>query len=201
MKMPEGIHTKSDGTPLHADSSKGLLLHICCGPCASGCFQRLEENGRKYAFYFSNSNLNSLQEYEKRLAAAEKLANAIHAELLTDPYRHDLWLEHIRQCENYAEQKERGLRCGYCFEYALSRTARKALELGMNFATSLTVSPHKDSGRIFAIGRNWSHFECWDFKKKGGFLLSLENSRAFGLYRQDFCGCEFSLRKTDLPPA
>lgn len=169
-----------------------LLLHTCCGPCASGCLPRLTE--RKTVLYFSNSNLSSKAEYEKRLAAAEQLALAYQIELLADPYDHDAWLAHIHQLENAETYPEKGLRCRYCFDFSLNRTAQKAAELGMNFATSLTVSPHKNSKLIFEIGGQYSHFEPLDFKKQNGFALSIAESKRLNLYRQNYCGCEFSIR-------
>ncbi len=178
---------------MNGTSSIPLLLHTCCGPCASGSLPRLSD--RETVLYFSNSNLSSKSEYEKRLAAAEKLAQAYQIELLADPYDHDAWLAHIHQLENAETYPEKGLRCRYCFEFSLTRTAQKAEELGMNFATSLTVSPHKNSKLIFEIGSRFSHFEPWDFKKQNGFMLSTEESKRLELYRQNYCGCEFSIRK------
>ena len=101
---------------------------------------------------------------------------------------------YISKLENAADFPERGARCALCFAFSLERTARRASELGMHFATTLTVSPHKRSEVIFAAGARYEHFEAIDFKKKDGFLLSLRESARLGLYRQRFCGCEFSAR-------
>ena len=97
---------------MNGTSSIPLLLHTCCGPCASGGLPRLTD--RQMVLYFSNSNLSSLVEYEIRLAAAEKLAQAYHIELLADPYDHDAWLAHIHQLKNAETYPEKGLRCRYC---------------------------------------------------------------------------------------
>ena len=180
-------------TDTATQQNKPLLLHICCAPCASGCYPFLNQADRQYTFYFSNSNLNSQDEYERRLDSAVKLAKLLQVELWVDPYDHSRWLEHVSTCENFQLEKERGARCRFCFEFSLQRTAEMAAEHNMNFATSLTVSPHKDSKLIFGVGSRWQHFECWDFKKKNGFKISLENSKKFELYRQNYCGCEFSL--------
>ena len=166
-----------------------LLLLTCCGPCASGCVGTLQENGRDFVLFFSNSNLCDEAEYEKRLAAARQLAEQIGAELIADPYDHEAWLNAVA---GFEYEPERGERCRHCFAFSLGRTAVLAQERGMNFATSLTVSPHKSSKVIFAIGSEWENFEPWDFKKKDGFKKSIENSKKMNLYRQDFCGCEFS---------
>ncbi len=176
---------------MDTEQNKSLLLHTCCGPCASGCLWRLEAEGRTCTLFFSNSNLCSRAEYDRRLAAAETVAAHYGVELIADPYDHAAWLEAVRGLE---AEPERGARCGKCFAFSLCRTAEAASRLGRNFATTLTVSPHKNSRTIFAIGSAWDHFESWDFKKQDGFKRSVENSLALDLYRQNFCGCEFSMR-------
>lgn len=169
-----------------------ILLHVCCAPCAAACVERLREHGREPALYFSNSNINSREEFEKRLGAVEKLAGVFAVRLETDPYRHDDWLEHIRGLE---DEPEKGLRCRKCFGWNLKRTALKAAELGIeNFATTLTVSPHKLSRCVFEVGAACPGFEKWDFKKQDGFKRTMELARELNLYRQSYCGCEFSRR-------
>jgi len=172
-------------------NKKPLLLHICCGPCGSGCLPRLTD--RRVTLYYSNSNIASREEYEKRLAQVRILAEYWQTELLTDPYDHQAWLRHIQTLENAASFPEKGPRCALCFAFSLQRTAQVAEQLGYPFATTLTVSPHKNSRVIFAEGAKYPLFEAIDFKKKDGFLLSLRESARLGLYRQNFCGCEFSL--------
>lgn len=171
-----------------------LLLHTCCAPCVSGCVERLFAEEREFVLYFSNSNINTEEEFEKRLDAVCKFARAFQLEVLTDEYDHDAWLAHVARVEDYAAQPERGRRCSACFDFSLGRSARKAAELGMNFATTLTVSPHKNSALIFRIAEVHPHFEAYNFKKQDGFKRSLVLSRELGLYRQNFCGCEFSFR-------
>ncbi len=171
--------------------SKTLLLHICCAPCACGCIDRLRNEGVEFAFYYSNSNLNSLEEYEKRLESARKLAQAENIPLYIDEYDHASWLE---RTADFAAEPERGKRCGICFNWSLSRTALAAVELGFDeFATSLTVSPHKSSKLIFEIGSQYERFSPWDFKKQDGFLKGNRKAKELELYRQSYCGCEFSL--------
>ena len=172
--------------------SKTLLLHICCAPCACGCIDRLRSEGVEFAFYYSNSNLNSIEEYEKRLESARKLAAVENIPLYIDEYNHASWLE---RTVNFADEPERGKRCGICFDWSLSRTALAAAELGFDeFATSLTVSPHKSSKLIFEIGSKYERFSPWDFKKQDGFLKGNRKAKELELYRQSYCGCEFSLR-------
>ncbi|MBE6369293.1 MAG: epoxyqueuosine reductase QueH [Lentisphaerae bacterium] len=172
--------------------SKRLLLHICCAPCACGCLEQLRLDDWEFAFYFSNSNLNSAEEFQCRYAAAETLAAAENVHLYCDPYDHATWLE--RTAELGAEP-ERGRRCAICFEWSLSRTALAAEAMNFDaFATSLTVSPHKPSKLIFEIGKAFEKFTPYDFKKRDGFLKGNRRAKELELYRQQYCGCEFSYR-------
>lgn len=173
--------------------SKRLLLHICCAPCACGCIDRLREEGVEFAFYFSNSNLNSQSEFNRRFAAAVQLAEAENIQLYCDDYDHAAWLQ---KTQHLADEPERGRRCALCFEWALTRTALAADNLNFDeFATSLTVSPHKSSRLIFSVGSAFEKFSPWDFKKRDGFLKGNRRAAALNLYRQQYCGCEFSMPK------
>lgn len=171
--------------------TKKILLHVCCAPCATTCVERLLADGREVILYFSNSNIDSRMEFEKRLSYVEKLAGIFDVGLKIDPYRHEDWLEHARGLES---EPEKGLRCVKCFEWSMRRTAEQAMGLGIeNFTTTLTVSPHKVSRIIFEAGSQHSGFEARDFKKQDGFRRSIELSARFDFYRQSYCGCEFSL--------
>ena len=152
------------------------------------------EEGRTPVLYYSNSNIATEEEYRKRLSWVKKLAQYHHLELLTDPYDHESWLRHVSVLSEFHSFPEGGKRCEKCFEWSLGRAGAEAERRSMNFCTSLTVSPHKNSKLIFSIGMRWNHFEPYDFKKKDGFKRSLELSAQFGFYRQAFCGCEYSLR-------
>ena len=148
----------------------------------------------EFAFYFSNSNLNTPEEFLRRYDAAQKLAAAENVELFMDEYDHEAWLDRTQALAN---EPERGRRCGICFEWSLSRTALAADALGFDsFATSLTVSPHKSSKIIFEIGSRFAKFTAYDFKKRDGFLKGNRRAAALELYRQKYCGCEFSYRDT-----
>ena len=173
---------------------KKLLLHVCCAPCASACVERLLDEGREIILFFSNSNIATREEFGKRLLYVQQLAEIHHLELLVDEYQHDAWLRTVSTVENHAGEPEGGLRCRACFTHSLGRTAAKAEELNLNFATTLTVSPHKNSRLIFEVGSRFQGFEPWDFKKKDGFKRSIELSKQYCFYRQSFCGCEFSFR-------
>ena len=168
-----------------------LLLHVCCAPCAAGCVERLLETGRELRLYYSNSNIATRGEFERRLASVERLAGIFGLTLDVDPYDHEEWESAVA---GYEAEPERGRRCPLCFGWSLGRTARRAAALGANFATTLTVSPHKPSRVIFEAGGSYGNFEPWDFKKKDGFRRSRELAREHGFYLQNFCGCEYSVR-------
>lgn len=171
---------------------KKILLHVCCANCATACVESLKADGYEIALFFSNSNIDTREEFDKRAQDARKLAHHTGLTIYEDPYRHDLWLDAIKGLE---KEPEKGARCRKCFEFNLARVAEKSGKLGFpSFTTTLTVSPHKISRVIFEIGQYFKGFCDIDFKKKDGFKRSLEQSRKLGLYRQDYCGCEFSKR-------
>ena len=166
-----------------------MILHICCAPCGGGCVERLKERQEKTVLFYSNSNLNSREEFERRLASVRRLAQDQQLELVVDPYDHESWLEAVKGFENEPEQGER---CKRCFRFSLNRTALRAAD--EVFCTTLTVSPRKRSKVIFEIGSEWENFVPEDFKKRDGYRRSCEIARQSGFYRQNYCGCEFSLK-------
>ena len=166
-----------------------LLLHVCCGPCATHSVEALQAE-YELTLFFSNSNISPRSEYDRRLADAERLASICAVPLVVDEYDHAAWLRGIAGLE---DQPERGLRCERCFAFNLTRAAGYAREHGFDiFTTTLTISPHKNSSTIMNIGARIGPFLAIDLKKKHGFKHSIELSEAYGLYRQDYCGCEFS---------
>jgi len=173
-----------------------VLLHTCCGPCASACAPRLTANGHAATLYFANSNIDTPEEFERRQAAAEALARADGIAFAAEPYDHAEWLREV--AAGYENEPEKGARCDRCFRYNLAKAAAYAAAHGFDaVTTSLTVSPHKISPRVFAAGEaavegTGVAFLREDFKKREGFKLSLDRSAALGLYRQNYCGCEFS---------
>lgn len=177
-----------------------VLLHVCCGPCASACVPRLGEDGAEVTMYFANSNIDTRQEFEKRREAAEKLAAAEGVPLVCAGYDHEEWLREV--AAGLENEKEKGARCAKCFRYNLSKAAAYAAANGFDaFTTSLSVSPHKPSPVLFAAGREAAgggvRFLEEDFKKREGFKLSVARAKELGLYRQNYCGCEFSKRVQD----
>ena len=167
------------------------LLHTCCGPCASACVPRLKELGREVTMLFANSNIDTKEEFDKRLGEARKLAAADGVELVALPYDHDEWLREV--AAGFEQEPEQGARCARCFRYNLTKAAEYAKAQGIGeFTTSLTVSPHKVSKMVFAAAQGLSGFCEIDFKKREGFKLSTRRAKELGLYRQAYCGCEFS---------
>ena len=172
------------------------LLHVCCGPCASACVPALKGAGDDVALLFANSNIDTREEFEKRLGEAEKLASAEGVPIVALPYDHGEWLREV--ADGYEHEPEKGERCARCFRYNLGKAAEYAGAHGFDaFTTSLTVSPHKVSPMVFAAAEEAaaahnSSFAPWDFKRHGGYGRSVRRAVELGLYRQSYCGCEFS---------
>ena len=169
-----------------------ILLHCCCAPCSTTSIERLLADGYSIVLFYSNSNIFPEEEFDKRLSYMQKLAEIYHLELIADEYDHAAWSTAIKGLEN---EPEKGRRCAACFAYNLARAEAKARELGIDeFTTTLTVSPHKISEMIFNAAKDMQGYVPYNFKKQEGFKRSLELSEKYGLYRQNYCGCEYSLK-------
>lgn len=174
---------------------RSLLLQCCCGPCSTAVLEYLSSHF-DIRLLFYNPNIQPFEEYEKRLFWLREVAKRYPAlSILECDYEGERFESAARGLE---ELPEGGARCTECFKLRLSETARRARQGNYDFfGTTLTVSPHKDAQRINAIG-----FELeeqygvrWltsDFKKREGYKRSIELSREYGLYRQEYCGCLFS---------
>ena len=139
---------------------------------------------------FANSNIDTREEFDRRLRETEKLAAVDGVKIVALPYDHAEWLREV--AAGYEHEPEKGARCARCFRYNLTKAAEYAKAHGFDkFTTSLTVSPHKVSSMIFAASDDPA-FLRMDFKKKEGFKLSVKRTKELGLYRQSYCGCEFS---------
>ena len=172
-----------------------LLLQACCGPCSSYVLEYMT----KYfdvTVLFYNPNIRPEAEYAKRLATLKQLLAAMpmdHPPALMEPgWRGEEFLSAVKGLEH---EPEGGARCAVCFKLRLEETARMAAEWGFDyFGTTLTVSPHKNAEAINAIGERLAgEYEVkWlpsDFKKRNGYLRSIQLSKEYGLYRQEYCGC------------
>ncbi|MBU1177871.1 epoxyqueuosine reductase QueH [Patescibacteria group bacterium] len=176
---------------------KSLLLHICCAPCSTHVIEKLQTDF-KVTGYFYNPNLYPEAEHDKRRQEAVRFGQEIGIEVLApEKYEKEKWLELV---EGFADESEGGQRCGICYKMRLEKTAQLAASRKFDhFATTLTISPYKKATVINPIGQKISQeynvkFLADDFKKKGGFQESLDLSTKHGLYRQNYCGCEFSMR-------
>ena len=176
---------------------KKLLLHSCCGPCSTQVIDVLK-NDFDITVYYYNPNIDTDEEYQHRLSEQKRFCKEVGVNVIEDGYIHDDFLGKVKGLEN---EKEGGARCSVCFALRLSKTAQKAKELGFDiFGTTLTVSPHKNSVVINAIGKAVEDKEGIEFlegnyKKQDGYKKSIEFSKLYNLYRQNYCGCEFSKRK------
>lgn len=172
-----------------------ILLHTCCGVCASHCVRVLKQDGWEPVLFFSNFNITPHREYLRRRAAAEALARAENIAFEEDVPDHAAW--QVAVAEGYETCREGGARCARCFRFSLQRAfdALKRLQC-VAFTTSLTVSPHKRSALLHQIGQSigGDRFIAYDFKKHDGFKQSNRLAAELGLYRQIYCGCEYSIR-------
>ena len=179
-----------------------LLLHSCCGPCSTACIERVLAE-HKVSIFFYNPCITDKEEYEKRKESQIKFLNAFNENLPEEDKVEFIEGEYLPEeffevAAEYADEPEGGLRCTECFKLRLDRTARAALKMGYDiFGTTLTVSPHKNYNLISAIGCEIGskynvEFLDIDFKKKAGFQRSIQMSKEYELYRQNYCGCEFS---------
>lgn len=175
-----------------------VLLHSCCAVCAGYPIEKLRENGFEPAVYFFNPNIYPESEYHRRLGELVRYCGKKDIELIIEPEEHLNWLDYVKGLEN---EPEKGARCLKCFEYRLLHAAKKSAELGINkFASTLTVSPHKNSKMVFAAGKTAAdnykiEFLEMDFKKQNGFLKTMKIAKEENFYRQTYCGCEFSFNK------
>ncbi len=182
------------GNKIYNTKMKKLLLHICCGPCGAGSVPKIDN--WDVTIYFANSNINSLDEFDKRYEAAETVSDHYNTKIIKEEYNHKEWAEYIKGLE---DEPEKGSRCLKCFRFSFVLAAKKAKELGIDsFTSSLTISPHKNSKKIMEIGEDVAKdyglkFLMIDFCKDNGFKLSTDISKELGLYRQKYCGCEYSM--------
>ena len=175
-----------------------LLLHACCAPCASNELTFLPEIFDLTLYYY-NPNIVEDEEREKRFDELSRLASemAPAVGVLKGEADTQKFLALTKGLENAPEG---GLRCAKCFALRLEETARRAAEEGFDFfATTLTLSPLKNPMLLNEIGEKMAakygvRYLPSDFKKEGGYQRSLELSKEYGLYRQNYCGCPFSKR-------
>ena len=169
-----------------------LLLHSCCAPCSTACIESLKEFFDITVYYY-NPNITDLNEYQKRKQEQIRYLNSLGIKFLEGEYNPQ---EFYDACQSFATEKEGGKRCEKCIGLRISQTGKKASELNFEYyCSTLSVSPHKNAKFIneYGSGLNYSSkYLPTDFKKNNGYLRSVTLSKQFGLYRQNFCGCEYS---------
>lgn len=177
-----------------------LLLHSCCGPCSSYVLEYMSRYFEIFLYYY-NPNIDPPEEFYMRSREQNKVTQQINGKFsihfIEGEYDKEMFLDIVRGLE---EEPEGGARCMKCYRLRLEEAARKADEIGCDyFTTTLTISPMKDSQKLNAIGlavaeKYKAKYLVSDFKKKNGYKRSVELSGELGLYRQDYCGCRFSMR-------
>ncbi len=174
-----------------------LLLHSCCAPCSSYCLEQLTKYF-EIDIYFYNPNITLEEEFNKRLSEQIRFVSKVYGDsikVINAGHNSDDFYSKIKGME---ELPERGARCKVCYALRLEKTAKYALDNGYDyFTTTLSISPHKNAEWINQIGEELAlslgvKFLNSDFKKQGGYLRSIELSKEYGLYRQDYCGCLYS---------
>lgn len=181
-----------------------LLLHACCAPCSSYCLEYLIKYFRITIYYY-NPNIYPQSEYERRLEELITFLPKIPeykdaVTLIKTTYNQNDYFEaiNVKEEAEMAKEPEKGERCRRCYEFRMKKAYEYALEHDFEyFCTTLSISPFKDSVKINVIGKELENTEKpkWltsDFKKHSGFLRSLELSKEYGLYRQQYCGCIYS---------
>lgn len=180
---------------------KSLLLHSCCAPCSSAVLEKLQEIFEITVYYY-NPNISEDLEYRKRVEEQKRLIDAFNQKnpdfpikVIDGEYEPQEFYAIAKGLENCPEGGER---CFKCYALRLEKTAQVAKEGNYDyFTTTLTISPLKNAGKLNEIGEEMAlkygtTFLPSDFKKKEGYKRSIELSKEYDLYRQNFCGCAFS---------
>lgn len=181
---------------LDANRKPKLLLHVCCAPCSSHCLEVLEPFFDITVYYY-NPNIAPFEEYQKRLSEEKRFLKEAHpnVKIVEAEYDNQKFEELVKGLEDLPEGGER---CKKCYKLRLEKTADFAKQNGFDyFTTTLTVSPYKHSATLNQIGgevaeRFGIKYLFSDFKKENGYQNSIEISKKYNLYRQDYCGCVYS---------
>lgn len=173
-----------------------VLVHSCCGVCASFVVETLKNENKEVVLFFYNPNIYPQKEYQKRLGVIKKVSKIFGVKLIVGRYEPEKWLSFVK---GFEDEPEGGKRCRRCYLFRLKETAQKAKELETKtFTTTLTISPYKKAKLINRIGKAVGKeagivFLERDFKKKDGFKKTMAFAKKHNFYRQKYCGCIFSL--------
>lgn len=175
---------------------KKLLLHCCCAPCSSACMERLKDHFNITALFY-NPNIADKEYLRRKDELVRFIRQTGWADIMDCDYEAEKFHSAVRGLES---EPEGGKRCEACFKLRLEKTACLAQKYGYDYFTAtLTISPLKNAALINSIGEGLQTKSAkWlysDFKKRGGYLRSCKLSTEYGLYRQDFCGCVYSVRQ------
>ena len=199
--MKHNYQAELDRLIAELDHKPTLLLHSCCGPCSSYVLEYLSKYFEITVYYY-NPGIYPEEEFFKRLDNQKALLEITgYAGLMESDYDYSEYLDAVK---GHEDAPEGGERCEICFRQRIYKTAEVAQRDGFEyFTTTLTVSPHKNAELINKISMEAEelygikHLPS-DFKKKEGYKRSVELSKEYGLYRQDYCGCEFSIRNDNI---
>ena len=174
---------------------QSLLLHVCCATCAAHVLNQLQDDFEVTAYYY-NPNIYPEKEYSIRFQEVQRYCRQQVIPFVEETPDQGHWFELTK---GHEQDPERGERCTICYRMRLQKTAEYAKKANFNFfGTDLSISPHKDARRLNAIGKELaqqfgvSYLEA-DFKKQDGFKKAMSISRERGFYRQNYCGCKYSL--------
>ncbi len=179
-----------------------LVLHTCCAICM--CYPKTMLDEYETIFYFYNPNIHPIEEYNRRRDEFVNYANSIgieeHNIIVDEDHKYvEKWYEDIK---GFEDEPEKGNRCNICFKNRMEKSFAYAKDVGAKYVTTvMTVSPHKNSKTIEMVGnalaKKYSPVEYlhFDFKKQDGFKKTNIIANEANLYRQHYCGCEFSIRK------
>ena len=192
LEMEKQMNSIKEGTP--------LLLHACCAPCSSAVLERIG-NFFKVTIFYYNPNITNEEEYRKRIDEIKRFISSFKTKypISLEEGNYDP-MEFFKISRGLEKEPERGKRCYKCYYLRLNETAKIAEKLGYDyFCTTLTLSPHKNSNWINEIGEDLNNkynstYLYSDFKKKNGYKRSIELSSEYNLYRQNYCGCVYSIR-------
>jgi predicted adenine nucleotide alpha hydrolase (AANH) superfamily ATPase len=178
-----------------------LLLHSCCAPCAGDIMEKLLQAGIDYHIYFYNPNIHPLQEYEIRKDENKRFADKHNIPFIDADYDKDNWFERVKGLE---WEPERGKRCTACFDMRFERTALYAQENGFSLISStLGISRWKDMNQINGCGERAADrydgmaYWTYNWRKKGGAARMYEIAKKENFYKQEYCGCVYSMRDTN----
>jgi predicted adenine nucleotide alpha hydrolase (AANH) superfamily ATPase len=172
-----------------------ILLHICCGVCAAGAADILLAEGHGITGYYFNPNISSREEHDKRLQASNTIAVVKNFPIIAPAYNPKQWTESTAEL---SKEPEGGKRCEVCFRIRLQATYDYLKENDFDaFTTTLTIGPMKSAEKINRIGKEigGDKFLSRDFKKNGGAQRAIQLAKQYQIYRQNYCGCVYSLRK------